>query len=279
MPRVVKRKRAGNNGRPSKKRRTTKQSSKRRVQRGGTPRKLVRLPFFRTLQPRIYTTHKNKISMQISATSPGFTNANAIALRIGLLRDPDAYVQRKQPFPDNFVTMAGLYRNYRVNAVEVRCTVTGMTNNDNDKFYLCWYTSPDVQGTVDPYPATALGDRALRDSFLQEPHIRKKLISSTGTTGNRYDSMMKVGQFNIPMAERQRRGDLDDKDYAGSVTPAGVAVVDPAKSPNLWIRIISDQYGGFPDAPTYGLAISLKYHVEWFNIRKSLEVTQGETDP
>lgn len=275
----TKRKRSDASKRPAKKARISAKKSKAiaRVNRGGNPAFFRKLPFFRSLAPRIYTTHKNHITIAIATTAPGFTNTVARALRYGQLRDMDAYVTQKQPYPENFVLMSSLYRRYRVNAIEVTISMSGLTNNENDKFWLCVYTTPDRVGAVDPYPVGTIADRATRDAFLQEPQIRRRLIASSGTTGNRMDGFFKAGRFSLSMGERERRGDMDDDQYSGQVNADGTAVSDPTKSPNLWFRIVSQNAGGFPDAEAYSLNLSIKSHVEWYDRRKTIETDQGET--
>lgn len=278
--RMQKRKRSNGSSKPRKKARTSSKSKAvARVNRGGNPNFFKKLPFFRQLSPRIYTTHRNHITIAISSASPGFTNTAARALRFGTLRDMDAYVTQKQPYPENFVLMASLYRRYRVNAIEVTISMAGLTNNENDKFWLCLYTTPDRVGAVDPYNSGIVTDRSTRDAFLQEPNVRRRLIASSGTTGNRMDGFFRAGRFSLAMAERERRADLDDNQYSGEVNANGTIVSDPVRSPNLWMRIVSQNSAGFPDVQNYSLNVHIKSHVEWYDRRKSLEADQGEVDP
>lgn len=275
----TKRKRVNGFARAAKRFKSKRTAARKRksVKRGGTPRGLSNPPLFRHLAPRVRTTHVNKLSLQLTVPATGF-KANTLRIVPNLLRDPDQQAQ-KQPYPENFVTMAGLYRSYRVNAVKVHMSYHGLTNNENAKFWSVVYTSSADDGIADPFPAANVASRSQRDAFLQHVGIRKKMIASSGTTGGRRDNVHRVGLYSMPGIEEKRRIDMDDVDYAGHVNANGTTAGDPNVQPNLWISAVAPNYGGFVTADTYDIAVTCVFYVEWYDRRETLEGDQGETDP
>lgn len=252
--------------------------AKRAMRRQGrAPTAIERPRKFHTLLPRVYTTHKNKLSVQFAVPAVGF-KSTSIRLLPGTLRDPHAAVGL-QPFPENFVTMASLYRSYRVNAVTVHLSYHALTNNENAKFWSCVYSSSADNGIADPFPPASVASHGNRDAFLQQTGIRKKMIASSGTTGGRKDNIHNAGTWSIAGIEQRRRQDMDDVDYAGHVNVGGGTAGDPNVDPNLWLSTVSPNFNGFPGADTYDISVTLIFHVEWFNLRESLEADQGEIDP
>lgn len=256
--------------------RSTTLAKRPSFKRTQTPSYILRPPFFRHLAPRVRTTHINKISDTISTGSPAW-KAAGFRLWPARLRDPHNPTY-KNPFPENFVTMAGLYRNYRVIGVHVTLAWHKFGTNENDKFFSTVYTTASSVGQTDPFSGVI--DRATRDAFLQHGGpIRRRLIVSNGMSGNRLDTVHRVGYFSLTGIEQERRADMDDAQYAGSVTATGAAVQDPLKTPTIWITAVSPNVTGFPDNESYDVNIMLKFDVEWFNRRDSLETDQGDVDP
>lgn len=260
-----------------KSKKTARAAFKRKLRRGYAPLAIRRPPFFRSLAPRVRTTHVNKLSVQATVPFPGF-KGSSIRIIPNRLRDPHA-AQQTNPFPENFITMASLYERYRVNGVKVYLSWAGLTNNENAKFYSCVYTTTAIDGTTDPYDTSAIGGHGERDSFLQQVGIRKKMIASSGTTGDRKDNVHKVGYFSLAGIEEMRRGDMVDSEYSGGVTVAGASTGDPIKQPSIWISTVSPRFLGFPVADLYDCNITLVFDVEWYDRRESLEADQGEVDP
>lgn len=234
--------------------------------------------FFPILADRVRVRHKNNLSWQLSMPASGFTNATARRLAITRLRDADTDV-KGQPYPERFLAMARMYQRYRVYGVKLVIAVHGLTNTEDEKFWLCAYDTSHTDGTTDPFNSTNIADRASRDGFLQHPGIRKKMIADSGTTGNRFNTVFRAGYFSVARAEDKRWTDMEDADYAGTVGITGSSVADPAKQPNIWFRVVSPRYSGSVQARTYDINVTAYFDVEWFDKREAIQPTQGETDP
>lgn len=264
-----------------KKRKVAKKQTARRTKMAGRgPWAIERPPKFVHIAPRVTTTHVNKISLQISTPAVGFfTQADPVHIIPARLRDPDPVFPREQPFPENFTTLASLYRRYRVNGVKLFASIHGLTNTEDEKFFFCVYTTSDNDGATDPWNSTVVGSRGARDAFLQHPGIRKKMISDSGTTGQRRNNTFNIGYYSISGIEAKRRIDMEDDLYSGTVNADGTAVQDPLELPRIWFRIVNPRYAGSAAARTYTLSLTCKFYVEWFDRREALEPFQGEVDP
>lgn len=258
------------------KRRKFQRSMRSRAARAS--RQIGRPIRFGFIPNRIRTIHKNVVDLNIGFTTIGdFTNNvitnTTIHLHPNVLRDPDAVVT-SQIFPRNFVEMASLYGRYRVNGVKISLYYSGLTNNENDKFLSCCYTGSHKDNT-DPYLNT-ITDLQAASGFLQEPRIRKKMIAGSGTTGQNRDAWHKLGYFSMTQLEGTRRVHMDDTDYSGSVTSAGGLGTDPAKKPNIFVRILSPRQAGAASARAYTVKAFITFYVEWFDKREVLSTTRAE---
>lgn len=234
--------------------------------------------FFSTVAHRVRTKHVNKLSWQISAPATGFTNTTQIRLAPLRLRDPDTDV-KNQSFPERFLSLCRLFQRYRVYGVKLIVSVHGLTNSEDEKFYLAVYGTSHDDGTTDPYESTKIADRQQRDAFLQHAGLKRKLISDSGTTGNRMNTVFRPGYFSIAKMEHKRWTDMEDEEYSGAVDISGGNVSNPNKVPNIWFRILSPRYTGFTTSRTYDLNVTAVFDVEWYDRRDALALGQGETDP
>lgn len=279
----VKRKRSHGAARAAKRRRRNTKFPKRKSRRSLTKRTksyraVEKPPLFRHVALRTRTWHKNIVTFQIATPATGFTNALSVYFLPARLRDPDV-AQRRQPFPENFTTLAGLYQRYRVNGFTVKGHMFGKTNTEDEKTWICAYTTSNNDGATDPFNASVISDRATRDAFMQFPGIRKKQIVDSGTTGDRRNTRFNFGYYSIPGMEQKRRNDVQDAVIAGSVNPNGSVVQDPALLPKLYFRVVSPRFAGYNQARTYDVTLEFNFYVEWFDRREALEPDQGETDP
>lgn len=268
-------------GRPAKRQRMSGRASagrkalwarKRQLKRRMVPRKIANPPFFRNLAPRIKTTMVNRISLSMSvSTGAGAVTSNApIAILPLRLRDPDGKSQG-QCYPENFTEMSRLYSRYRVTGVKVFISVHGLTNTEDEKFWLAVYTTTSKDGLVDPYRKSIVVDYEGVNAVLQHPGIRKKMITDSGTTGGRRNNSFNPGFYSISGIEEMRRIDMPDKDYSGAVQEGGGGSDDPAAAPVIWIRAFSPRSQGFAATRTYDVNVTLKFYCEWFDRRESLE--------
>lgn len=274
---MPKRKRGNGLQRASKRfkaRRASKKRKRAMRRQGRAPRAIERPIKFNMLAPRVYTTHINKFDFEHATVAGAFKTA-AIRIVPCRLRDPQ-YANQTQAYPENFITMASLYGSYRVNAVTMHISYGSVTNNENQKFYSMVYTTPSNHGIADPYLPSAVNTHSKRNAFLQQHGHRKRMIVSTGTTGNRYDAVHNVGFFSIAGIEEQRRADMDDLYYAGHVNVGGSTAGDPQADTSIWVSLVSPFFSGFTGTQTYDIAITMKFHVEWFDLRDSVETDRVE---
>nr|QCW23685.1 MAG: capsid protein [Cressdnaviricota sp.] len=269
-------KRVKRNGARKARRARARRANRRRFGKG--PRSIERPIRFTHIAPRVTTKHLNKLSFQLTSPNPGFTQAGPVRILPLRLRDAD-FVIKQQTFPENFTTMSSLYTRYRVNGVKIFLSVSGLTNTEDEKFWLCVYATSHTDGPMDPYNSSVVGARQSRDAMLQHPGIRKKMITDSGTTGNPRSAVMNAGYFSISAIEEKRRTDIDDAQVSGTVNPSGSGVTDPALMPSIWIRWVSPRFEGSAQSRTYDINVTLLFDVEWFDRREQLETNQGEVDP
>lgn len=249
--------------------RQRRRSRKSRSTHGGSRTSAItNPPRFYNLAPRVRTTHINRVSTTITHQANAVINAVPIILFPNRLRDPYASTS-DQCFPENFTTMSRLYSDYRVSGVSVFLDLHGLGLNENQKFYaIAYYLG---SGDPDPYTPATVPNPTTRNAMLQQPEIRKKMITSAGTYGDRRNSVWKVGYYSIAAMQEMDPKNMDDLNFAGRVTESGGLVKDPTISPTVYIRLVDPTNDGFEAAKTFTVNIFLKFHVQWFNRRETIE--------
>lgn len=289
MPRYNKRKRSSRGSLMGAKRRKLvtwrrslrKKKTSARSKRFSIPRNIAKPPFFKHLAPRVRTTHYNRLNIPITVTQLKFTQGGSVCILPLRLRDPDVFNAQQAP-PEDYPIMAGLYKRYRVNAVDVKVMVNGLTNTDDEKFMLCVYSTSTKDKFVDPYNYSEVKNTAQVNSVLQKPNVRWKIIHDSGTTGRPRNCIFNAGRFTIAGCEQMRRMDMDDDEYSGRVKLPQSAAEDPIAQPAIWFRAFSPRSAGFGATRNYQLFVSLKFHVEWFDRRENKadpQPTEDQTDP
>lgn len=265
--------------RATKRLKRTKRSAgkkRKRSKLGASVGAVIRPRRFYNLAPRIKTTHVNKISSLIVVTGTLLSEYMAnfsLQFKLNRLRDP-FWSTSAQCFPENFVSMARMYSRYRVYGCTVWVSFYGLSGNENRKFYALAYHTSSSDGSTDPYDPTTVSTLVQRNAMLQNPEIRKKMISGAATQQDRKDNVFKVGYYSIPAMEEIKPGDMTDDLYAGTVTETGGNVSDPSRMPNLFINLCTPSGIVWPNADfTYEVEVTLKFHCEWFDRRESQEAS------
>ena len=267
-----------------KARRSGKRKSFKRKFSGRAALSIRRPPFFKHLAPRVRTTHVNQITVQLSNLATAYTTSGSIRVTPARLRDPLPAVS-DQCFPENFVFMSSLFERYRVVGFKVKVVYLKTTNNENDKFYSCLYTTPNSEGPDDPYGYVTgntqkIASQPLRDAFLQEANgVRKKFITTSGAGGGA--KMKEVTHYfpytSIATMEHLPKADMVAGNYTGKVTKTGGAVYDPPRTPSLFIRGVGPFEQGYAGgAQNLDVAITIKFYVEWFDQRIELEPSNND---
>lgn len=245
------------------------------IRRAPNSRAIVyRPPFVRNDPIRVRAQHRNVILVPFTATVAGeYTTDQGLAiptevwLYLNRLRDPDVPT-RGQPYPENFIRMAQRYRSYRVTGVKITAHFEGVTNNENDKVIVIAYDMPSHEAnasSADPL-MNQINSASTVGAILQKPNIRRHSLISTGQLGGPHP-VWKMGYFRLSQLEHQRRADMDDNDYSGSVFPNGSVDLDPLKSVGLRFRIVSARSAGFSGGDVIIMRLSMMFDVEWFNRR------------
>lgn len=228
--------------------------------------------------PRVRTKHRNVISVKqdIGGGSSQLFRSAAQYLLPLRLRDPDSTVQN-QPYPEKFIELCRLYSRYRVFGVRVRFVFHDIPSTQKSRFWSTVFSTSTKDGAFDPY--LSVTSRETRDSYIQNPMIRKKYMVGNGINNQPRVVVHNVGYFNIGNIEEMRRIDMDDDEFSGHVNTDGTEISPPTRTPKIWYALCQPYYEpltgspGFDDAMTVSMRIELTFDCEWFDRRDVLTPT------
>jgi len=231
--------------------------------------------------PRVRTKHRNVISLKqtIGDGSSTLFRSAAFYLLPCRLRDPDAIVQN-QPYPEKFIELCHLYSRYRVFGVHVKFVFHDIPSTQKSRFWSTAFATSTKDGNTDPY--LAVTSRENRDSYLQNPLIRKKYMVGNGISNQPRVVVHNVGYFNISNMEQTRRIDMDDEFYSGQVAADGTELASPSATPKIWYALVQPYYEplvgspDFTDEMTVSMRVELTFDCEWFDRRDVLTPTRDE---
>ncbi len=227
------------------------------------------LPWYRHQPKVVRTTHINKISSTITVASGLFVSPVS-KYRPGFLRDFED-VSRDQCFAEDYLEMCALYRTYRVNAVKMSIKFRNLTNDENTQFTCIMVESPSNQAPTTYNPTTYFD----RNALMQNPHVKKRFIESTGIfVDKRSVPFWNTGWLSLANMEGMARGEMNILQYGAQVNAVGAHNKNP-RTPFLGLQLVTPELAGWPANKTYELEITVKFLVEWSDLR---QVTAPELD-
>lgn len=220
---------------------------------------------------RVMVKHKNCISTKYTNTNLLFSTT-IFVLQPNRLRDI-VEASLNGPFPDNFVTMARIFKKYRVHAVKIHLQLDKLDINNSQTQYLVSYTTPALTAgpvSTDPFVVDNV-DKV--NAFFQERGIRKKYISGNEATSFAGQTRFNVGYFSIKRIQGERH--LDPTDFEGEVSSVGAEISAPKHLPRIYIKAVSPNHDGWSATQSnITVRLFITFYTEWYARRREFEGTR-----